>query len=182
MNLRLPCAAALTVLALGACASSSDSVRRARAANESTALRASEEAGDFLVEMVDARRMDYAEGSLAMTRATTQELRDYGAEMTRDQSQLLGELTDLAASLRVSVPDSISEAKRGPLQDLVNEQGTDFDKRFIAMITIDHERNVKAFAQAAELPRDPTVRVYAQRRLPLIRRHLDEIEAIRKSR
>jgi predicted outer membrane protein len=122
-----------------------DSVARAKASNAEGPARATQDAANFLVEAVDARRMDYAEGALAVTHATTPELRAYGAEMTRDQTVLLKELTTLAATLRVVIPQTIGEDKQGPLQALVDEQGIEFDKRFISMMTIDHERDVKAF-------------------------------------
>ncbi len=177
-HLLLPLAIAAGTL-LAACASSSDSVRRAKEANAQGPVRATEEAAEFMVEMVDARRMDYAEGALAITHATTPELRAYGAQMTRDQTLLLDELNAIAFSLRVQVPKEISEAKAGPLRGLTEQQGKDFDKRFMSMITIDHERDVKAFTKAMAFDRDPVIADFAKRRLPLVQSHLDAIKAIR---
>lgn len=173
MTPRLALSLTLVLLSgLGACNS------RGGTAPVAAVSTTSEAATDFLIEMVDSRRLSEAESALAQTRASTQDLRDYGSQMTRDQAQLLDELTRLAQALHVAVPDAISDTERNTLDTLIDASGAAFDARFIALIGAEHERSLAAFTRASAFERDPAVRAYAERRLPLIQRHADELKAL----
>ncbi|WP_295686857.1 DUF4142 domain-containing protein [uncultured Nevskia sp.] len=175
----------LVAAAISACASSKppeepDSVATARQVNEAKSTAVSEPAAKFLVEMVDARLMDYEEGELAARRGSTAAIRDYGRLMMRDQTRLLTRLELLALEAQVTVPAVISDDKRDGLNDLIDAEHDDFDKRFISSIHIDHKRDVGAFKKATGF-RDAAIADFARQELPLIESHLAGIETIKKS-
>ncbi|WP_293394870.1 DUF4142 domain-containing protein [Nevskia sp.] len=170
---------------MSACASSKppeepDSVSTARQINQAKSMAVSEPAAKFLVEMVDARLMDYEEGQLAARRGSSAAIRDYGRLMMRDQTRLLSRLELLALEAQVTVPAVISDDKRDGLNDLIDAEPDDFDKRFIRSIHIDHKRDVGAFEKATGFS-DAAIAEFARRELPLIQSHLEGIETIRKS-
>ncbi len=154
-----------------------DSVTRAKEVNEARPAPVKEKVAEFLVEAVDARRMDYAEGKLAAERGTTQAIRAYGLLMVRDQNELLDELNALAAKREIAVPETIGAEKLDHLRELRELNGRKFDKAFISSMTIDHRRDVREFERASQFEQR-AVSDYAARRLPLIRAHLEKIEAI----
>lgn len=173
--------AAAVTLALCACASPGiDSVRQAKDVNAALEPKISEQAANFLVEMVDARLMDYQEGKLAMERGTQPTIRDYGSWMMRDQTNLLKQLQTLATSSAVMVPSTIGVAKLDGLKDLQAVTGESFDKRFMRSIRIDHERDVGAFKKASQFE-DTAIREFALRNLPVIETHLEGIRQIEKA-
>ena len=176
--------AAFTFIALaglGGCATSGpDSVEHAKDVNESIPLKVSDAASVFLVEMVDARLMDYEEGTLASERGTSPEVVNYGRLMVRDQTLLLKQLNALAAASRVTVPIVIGADKREGLDNLLAKNGEAFDKAFVRSIRIDHERDVAKFRKASALP-DPAIAAYARNTLPTIEAHLDGIKQIDKA-
>lgn len=177
--------ALLAAAAMSACASSKppeepDSVAMAKQANKARSKAVSEPAAKFLVEMVDARLMDYEEGELASRRGSTAAIRDYGRLMMRDQTRLLSRLELLALEAQVTVPAVISDDKRDGLNELIDAERDDFDERFISSMHIDHKRDVGAFSKAARFP-DAAIADFASQELPLIQSHLAGIEAIRKT-
>jgi putative membrane protein len=137
------------------------------------------DAAKFLREMADARMMDAAEGKLAAERGTTQEIRDYGKWMVKDQGVLIDELQKVAAKLKISLPKDISPEKFKALQDLKQKQGKDFDSKFLKMIKIDHKRDVKEFTTAMESD-NGSVGAFARKYLPTIQSHLDGVEKIKE--
>lgn len=172
----------LSLFAAG-CATSAatDSVRLANGANATRPAPVKKEVAEFVVDAVDARRMDYAEGKLAAERGTTSAIRDYGQLMLRDQTQLLAELNAVAAHEQITVPETLGAAKADHLRELMELNGEKFDKAFISSITIDHKRDVGEFKKASGFEQ-PVISAYAARRLPLIQAHLEKIEAIHDAR
>ncbi len=58
------------------------------------------------------------------------------------------------------------------------KNGEDFDKKFIKMMIIDHERDIKLFKKALDY-KDAEVSAFAKKYLPMIQGHLDKIEVIK---
>ncbi len=135
----------------------------------------------FLTEMTDARLMDREEGMQAVTKGTTDEIKQYGQLMIDDQTYLLKELAILAATKNIMLPKEISEEKRDGLDGLKEKSGTDFDKKFISMICIDHKRDVKKFKKAAKGD-DAEVSAFASKHLPMIESHLEKVKQIEKNK
>jgi putative membrane protein len=177
MNVRLTLSIALaSLLCLSGC--SIGSSKSTAASTAAGPMRASPEAARFLSQAADMRRFDYAAGALAMTHATTPELRAYGAQMTRDQTFLLDDLTRLAASLRVPIPTDLNESAETPLQNLADLQGTDFDRRFIGMMATNHAHDLASFRQAGDFDRDPYIKAFADKHIGLIQSHFDDLKAL----
>ena len=88
-------------------------------------------------------------------------------------------LNKLAAKLRITLPSGISDIKESEREELASKNGKYFDERFIKMMLIDHERDVKLFQKAIEC-KDRDMRAFAQMYLPMIQSHQEKINAIKK--
>lgn len=157
-----------------------DPVKKANAANEQKADEKvlDEDVADFLVKSADARMMDFKEGKLATEKGTTQTIKDYGKLMVKDQALLLDAIKKLAATRHISLPSGISDKKEEGRDELSEKSGEDFDKKFIKMMIIDHERDIKLFKKAIDY-KDKDVSDFAKKYLPMIQIHLDKIEVIK---
>jgi putative membrane protein len=156
-----------------------DPAKSAIAINEKSGISlVEEEVVDFLVKSADARMMNAQEGLLAIERGQNASIRKYGQLMIKDHSMLLEKIKMLARQRDISLPAQISNRKVGEHQNLSEENGSEFDERFVKMIITDHERDVKLFKKALQ-SNDPEVSAFAQRYLPLIQSHLDKIKKIK---
>jgi putative membrane protein len=153
-----------------------DSVVAAQEKNEAASI--DESISDFLTEATDARMMDLAQGKLAIERGTTAEVRKYGALMVKDQTKLLEEIRRLARTRKVALPKDISFEKEKGLEDLTAKTGSDFDKKFMQMMTIDHRRDVRKFRNAEGIE-DAEIAAFASRTRPVIEKHLEQAKEIR---
>ncbi len=72
----------------------------------------------------------------------------------------------------------LSNRKVDDHRNLSEENGREFDRTFIKMIIVDHERDLKLFKKAAEY-NDPEVSAFAKRYLPLIQSDLQKIKKIK---
>jgi predicted outer membrane protein len=177
MNARLSLSIAVSILllSLSGCSTWPDTGTVAYGAL--TPMQASPEAAQFLSDTASLQHLDYAAGALAMTHATTPELRHYGAQITRDETFLLADLSPLAASLHVPIPTELDESAHAPLRNLADQQGLDFDRRYIDTMTANLSRELDAFRQAKGYDRDPSIKAFAARRIGLIQSHIDELAA-----
>jgi putative membrane protein len=135
---------------------------------------------EFLVDMTDARLMDREEGLQAAENGTTPEVRKYGELMVKEQTYLLNKIQAFAESKKITLPTTISEKKENALKDLKEKSGKDLDKKFMKMICIDHQRDVKIFKKATK-SEDLTVAQFASNHLPMIQEHLAKIKEIKKN-
>jgi putative membrane protein len=165
---------------IGAHAQDRDPVKSANAANEKKSDKdiVDEEIADFLVKSADARMMDLQEGRLATQKGTSSQIRGYGQLMITEQTILLEEIKKLAEKRNITLPSGVSDKKEEGREDLAEESGKDFDEKFIKMMKLDHERDVKLFKKATECE-DPEVREFATQYLPMIQSHLDKITEIK---
>jgi putative membrane protein len=166
---------------LSAHAQETDPVKKANKVNDQKADNniVDEDVADFLVKSADARMMDAQEGKLAAEKGTTKAIREYGKLMVKDQSALLRKIKSLASKKNIALPSDIINKKENGREDLAEETGKDFDDKFIKMMIIDHERDVKLFEKATEFD-DPEVSAFAKVNLSIIQSHLDKIEAIKE--
>jgi putative membrane protein len=131
----------------------------------------------FLVKSADARMMDAQEGWLAAEKGSSRAVKNYGKLMMQDQEKLLTAIRTLAKKKNVALPPAISHKKERGRNGLADESGNDFDKKFVKMMTIDHERDVKLFRKALA-SKDADVRAFAKKYLPMIESHLQKIQAM----
>ncbi len=127
----------------------------------------------FLLEMADARMMDWAEGNLAAEKGTNNKYQQYGRLMMRDQNKLMQEIKALAASKDIALSEVISEEKTEGLNRLKASSGETFERRFRRMIIKDHKRDIAEFKRASQST-DPEIRDFAKRTLPMLEQHLQK--------
>jgi putative membrane protein len=161
------------------CSPEKDTVKNTNQINDQRAQDklTSREVATFLVKSADARMMDAQEGALAIEKGGSTAVKSYGKLMIKDQEKILAEIKNLAAKKNVTLPPAISNKKERGRNNLADESGADFDKRFIKMMTNDHERDIKLFRKALD-SKDADVRAFAQKYLPMIEGHLQKIQSI----
>ncbi|NIJ52261.1 DUF4142 domain-containing protein [Dyadobacter arcticus] len=149
--------------------------------NEAKASRGllDEKVAAFLVDAADARMMGIKEGTLAVANGTTPEIRAYGKLMEKDQGKMMDAIKKLAKSRHVTLPQTISADKQDGFQDLAKKEGKDFDSKFIKMMRIDHERDLKKFKEATTL-NDKSVKQFGDAYIPMIQGHLDQVNALKE--
>ncbi|MBC7826621.1 MAG: DUF4142 domain-containing protein [Chitinophagaceae bacterium] len=161
---------------------SPDSISKAKDANKSKTENSMkhEEITEFLIKIADARMMGIEEGKEAMQKGTKEEIRNYGSWMIQEQSKLQEQVKLIADSKGITLPANISKDKQDGLEDLQEKTGTEFDKKFMKMMIIDHKRDLKDFKKAQEY-KDQQVASFASKYLAVIQSHLDKIEQIEEN-
>lgn len=125
----------------------------------------------FLVEAASSSRMKIELGQLAQQKGSTQEIRDYGAMMVQDHTKASEELKALVASKGASFPDTLMPKHRALMDRLNGLEGVEFDKAYMNVMRDAHENDIDEFEDETKDARDPDVRAFATKQLPVLQGH-----------
>lgn len=127
----------------------------------------------FLQAAAGSGMFETEAAELAKKRAGDGDVKAYAAKMLEQHRAMNAELKALAKSKQVKLPGEPSEPDRGTLQQLGNRTGPDFDALYIEKAAVDaHTTANRLFETAARESRDPQVRDFAARALPMLAEHL----------
>ncbi|WP_143306794.1 DUF4142 domain-containing protein [Chitinophaga vietnamensis] len=140
-----------------------------------------EKSSGFAVEAANGGMMEVAMGTLAQEKAQNKRVKDFGIMMVNDHSKANDELKELAGHKGITLPASVDPAEQKHIDELSKKTGKDFDKAYIDMMVDDHNKDVKAFEDAAGNLPDMDVKAFASKTLPVLKVHQDSAKAIKEA-
>jgi len=120
-------------------------------------------------------------GQLAQDKASSPNVKAFGAMMVADHSAANDKLKSVAAGKGIELPTSPSVGQMATKTKLEVLSGSTFDKSYIKGMVKDHEEDIKEFQQEAASGQDPDARAFAKATLPTLRAHLKKIQSIAAS-
>jgi putative membrane protein len=173
-----------------------DSVENADSANETkidttlandtttsakTMIAVDEPTSSFMVKVADVGMTEVKLGGIAQDKAVSKRVKDFGMMMTKDHSKAGDELKSLAGQKNVTLPSAIGEDHQKKIDDLNKKTGKDFDKAYINAMVDGHQSAVSDFEKASNDTKDPDIKAWIDKTLPVLKMHLDSAKAIQKS-
>jgi putative membrane protein len=111
-------------------------------------------------------------GKIAESKAASPEAKKFGQQMAQDHGQALQEITQLAKAKAISIPSEPDRSHQREAKNLEKLSGPEFDRKYMASMVKDHEKDVKEFRKMARDAKDPDVRALAEKTLPVLEGHL----------
>ncbi|HEY3134040.1 MAG TPA: DUF4142 domain-containing protein [Gemmatimonadaceae bacterium] len=140
-----------------------------------------------IVALLDEANMaDSAAGSIAATKGTSSDVREFARRMMRDHHQLRAQGAALAKKLNVT-PAAPSDDPVMPMaQDETNTlnstaKGKDFDKAYIDAEVNAHKKVLDLATNAAKQTQTAELKNLIQKAAPVIQEHLTKAESIQKN-
>lgn len=129
--------------------------------------------------------LDSASGSIAATKGTNSEIREYGKMMMRDHHGLREQGQQLARRLGVTPAapaDDNSEAEMTRVMAMLNSaaKGRDFDKAYIDDQVTYHVNLLETATKAMAAAQNSELKNFIQKAAPAVQAHLDAGQAIQK--
>ncbi len=125
--------------------------------------------------VMDAARGGMAEvelGKLAVAKASSPDVRNFGQRMVDDHSRANDELRRMASTKGIVLPSGLDRKTRGEIKRLDQLSGERFDRAYTEMMVKDHVKDVGDFDREAKRASDPAVRQFASTTLPTLQEHL----------
>lgn len=113
------------------------------------------------------------QGQLAMQKATTPQVRQFGERLVDDHAKISANLAQIAHAENLPLPGRPSDMEQTQLDGLNVMTGPAFDHTFVSDAVQDHEQAIAMFKNEAEIGQDPALRAFAQSTLPVLQSHLE---------
>ena len=173
--------ALISITGLTACDNKPDDAKEAAEETNEQVIddRKGEKDAQFLVDAADINLMEVHMGQMA-TKATLQDVKDFGKKMETDHQKAYDDLAALAASKNITIPGTVSEDGMKHHEDLNDKSGYDFDRAFMDKMVDGHEKAIDKFEKAAEDCEDADIKAWASKMLPDLRAHLDQAKMLKE--
>lgn len=121
-------------------------------------------------------------GQLAVSKASDPNVKSFAQMLVEQHTQANNELTQLANAKGVEMPAAPKHSQRREIEKLGKRSGADFDQHFVREVGIKaHEKDIKSFQKAAKDLKDPDLRGFAQKTLPMLQNHLAAAQRLPQS-
>lgn len=137
-----------------------------------------------IVYLLDrANMMDSAGGSIAATKGTNSEVRDFGQRMMRDHHSLRQQGQDLAKKLNVTPTPPANDTTQAHMDKMMSSlngvaKGRDFDKTYIDGEVEAHKAVLEMATSAMSAAQNAELKNLIQKAAPALQAHLDMAQAI----
>ena len=159
------------------------SVKDTVKADTSSKMNAMADADDikFVAEAASGGMTEVALGKIAQQKGVNPRVKKFGAMMVTDHSKANERLKALAQSENIAVPSSPNADDQKTIDKLSAKSGRDFDDAYVSDMIDDHQHDIKAFEGASKTLKDPDLKAFAIKTLPVLKMHLDAINAVHDS-
>lgn len=120
----------------------------------------------FMMKAAKGGMMEVAMGQMAADKAQSAEVKKIGKMMIADHTKANNELMALAKARGVVLS---APPKMG---------GWKSDKDYLAMMAMDHEKDLAEFRNEAQNGKDPEVKQFANKTSAVIQRHLERVKGV----
>jgi len=121
-------------------------------------------------------------GNLAQQKAVNQRVKDFGTMMVKEHSQANDELKALVSNRGITIPTALPADQQKHMDAMQKMTGKSFDQHYVDMMVNDHKKDINEFKMAAEKCNDNDLKTWASKTLPTLQKHMDSIQAIKKSK
>jgi putative membrane protein len=133
----------------------------------------------FITAAAGNGRYEVQVSRLAMYRAASPQVRSYAQMLVDHHTLANNELMDLVRARGMRLPGTLPRDKRTKLDRLASVSGGEFDRMYIRFVGIeDHQADIALFERASREVRDPELRAWANKTLPVLRSHLDAAHSL----
>jgi putative membrane protein len=132
-----------------------------------------------------ANMLDSAAGSVAVTKGTNSEVREYGRLMMRDHHDLRQQAAALAKRIAIAPappPNDASQAQADRTMSVLNgaAKGRDFDKAYIDSEVETHKTVLETLVAAMAAAQNAELQNLIQKAAPTIQGHFDMAQSIQR--
>jgi putative membrane protein len=133
----------------------------------------------FAVDAANGGMTEIELSKLALERATNAKVKEFANMMVMDHSKAGEELKGIAKTKNITLPDSVNADSKKAIADLsAKKAGADFDKAYVDKMVSDHKATVDMFESESKNSKDADLKAFADKTLPVIKGHLEHINAI----
>jgi len=157
-----------------------DSTEMAEDVNEETVDNKTDDDAEFAVEAADGGLLEVELGTVALTKASSPEVKKFAQMMVDDHSKANNELKSLAQQKNITLPTVMGNESQRKFENCQQKTGAEFDKEYIDLMVNDHKEVIDEFEDQAGEGNDAELKSWASSKLSAMRNHLQEAQRIQE--
>jgi putative membrane protein len=124
----------------------------------------------FISQAAQTTMAEIEVGKLALSKSNDPIIRGFAERMVKDHGATNAELTALAMSRGVIVPQGLDTSHQAMVQSLEATSETEFNREYARHMNMDHSKAIALF-EGASLAADPDMASFAKKTLPKLKEH-----------
>lgn len=132
----------------------------------------------FAITAINGGITEVTLGQLALKNGKSKQVKNFGAMMVKDHSKANDVLLKLIKDKNITPPSSPDKKEQALIDKLSQKSGSDFDKAYINAMIEDHKEDINEFTDGTKKLQDPDLKGFAIKTLPVLKNHLEKINAI----
>ncbi|KIO78284.1 hypothetical protein TH53_04520 [Pedobacter lusitanus] len=163
------------IIAIAICTIAMCSTENAPAENKDYICRPADSLNTehFIKQMSASNAKELSLSKLAKKRSRNSKVREYATRVMDACILANSDLAPFAILKNIKMPDSVTIDSDNSYTTLQQSGRADFDKEYLSMITDSHNQAIALLTNMA-MARDTAISSFADKHLPVFRRHLDE--------
>lgn len=125
----------------------------------------------FVMEAARGGMAEVEMGKLAVEKAASPDVKQFGQRMVDDHSKANDELKSWAAQKNVTLPAEMGAKEKAGQARLAKLSGAAFDRAYMTDMVADHNKDVAAFRHASKMAGDADLKAWAAKTLPTLEEH-----------
>jgi putative membrane protein len=117
-------------------------------------------------------------GQIVAGKTKNPAVKQFAQMMVKDHTPVLNELQELAQSKNLNFNDALPDDAQSLQTKLSSDTGTQLDKDYMDGMLEDHQKDVQEFTDQSQKAKDPDLKQWASKTLPILQKHLEKAQQI----
>jgi putative membrane protein len=136
---------------------------------------------NFVKKAASGGIMEVELGDIAMRKATSQKVKEFGNRMVTDHSKANEQLKPIAQEMNIDLSGVPEKKYKDQIQNMSEVKPENFDKEYMNLMVKDHTEDVRDFEKAQKNLPAGALKTWTSNTLVVINQHLDLAKSINDS-
>lgn len=118
---------------------------------------------------------------MAQEKTTSVRVKNLAIMLVNDHTKFGNDLATIAKDKKITLPALPGMAEMQQANRLARKQGGDFDKAYVEAVISDQKKAIALYENGSKDCKDPDLKSFALKTLPVLKMHLDSAQAVRSS-
>lgn len=133
---------------------------------------------DFVTKAAQGNSAEIELGKMVAAKTKDPNVKQFAQMMVKDHTTALNQLQELAQTKNLNFNDNLPDDAKSLQQKLSSDTGKQLDKDYMDGMVEDHQKDVQDFTDQAQNAKDPDVKQWASKTLPVLQKHLQQAQQI----
>ncbi|MCU1219831.1 MAG: hypothetical protein JWN42_1028 [Candidatus Angelobacter sp.] len=133
---------------------------------------------DFVTKAAQGNSAEVELGKIVAAKSKNPSVKQFAQMMVKDHTAALNELQELAQSKNLNFNDDLPDDAKALQAKLSSDTGKELDKDYMDGMVEDHQKDVREFTDKSQTAKDPDVKQWAGKTLPILHKHLEKAQQV----